>query len=555
MKNLKLSTKLLGGFIVVALISGFIGYFGITKIIQINNLDIALYEVNTQPLGDIGNISTDFQRTRVNIRDIIIDSFLNKKDLSGYTKTIADLDKEIENRLKDFEKTIRSEEVRKEFENLKSGITKYDPMRSKIISLAQEGKKDEAVNAMRESLPLAQAIDKSIHELFASKIDQARKKAEANAATSSATVTLIIILTTFGTALAIFMGVFLTRSVTKPVNRIIEGLSDGSEQVASASSQVSSASQSLAEGASEQAAGLEETSSSIEEMASMTKQNAGNANQANTVMTEASQVVNEANRAMVELTGSMKEITTASEETAKIIKTIDEIAFQTNLLALNAAVEAARAGEAGAGFAVVADEVRNLALRASDAAKNTANLIEGSVKKIKHGSDLATRTNEAFSKVASYAKKVGELVGEISAASNEQSQGVEQINKAMAEMDRVVQKNAASAEESASAAEEMNAQAEQMREFVSELVVVVEGSGNGSGNGTVSARAMPYKGGNGRHAMAIGHQPKSMAMTHKALPGPGKKEKAKIDALAALKAKQVKANQVIPMEEGDFKQF
>ena len=211
--------------------------------------------------------------------------------------------------------------------------------------------------------------------------------------------------------LAVAIGIFLTRSITKPVNRVIEGLSEGAEQVASASSQVSSASQSLAEGASEQAAGLEETSSSIEEMASMTKQNADNANQANTLMTETSQVVNEANHAMVELTGSMKEITTASEETAKIIKTIDEIAFQTNLLALNAAVEAARAGEAGAGFAVVADEVRNLAMRASDAAKNTANLIEGSVKKIKNGSDIVTKTNEAFAKVATGAKKVGELVG------------------------------------------------------------------------------------------------------------------------------------------------
>ena len=139
----------------------------------------------------------------------------------------------------------------------------------------------------------------------------------------------------------------------------------------------------------------------------------------------------------------------------------------------------------------------------------------------------------------------------------EQSQGIGQVSKAVAEMDQVVQKNAANAEESASAAEEMNGQAEQMKMYVQELVAVVGGSGNGSGNGTVSARAMPYKGGNGRHAMAVGHQPKAKAMTttHKALAAPRKKEKAKIDALAALKAKQVKANQVIPMEEGDFKQF
>jgi methyl-accepting chemotaxis protein len=176
---------------------------------------------------------------------------------------------------------------------------------------------------------------------------------------------------------------------------------------------------------------------------------------------------------MNRLTGSMREISTASEETSKIIKTIDEIAFQTNLLALNAAVEAARAGEAGAGFAVVADEVRNLAMRAAEAAKNTADLIEGTVKKVQDGSDLVNRTNEAFIQVSESSSKVGDLVGEISAASNEQAQGIEQVNTAVAEMDKVTQQNAANAEESASASEEMSAQAEQMKAIVGELVALV----------------------------------------------------------------------------------
>jgi methyl-accepting chemotaxis protein len=211
-------------------------------------------------------------------------------------------------------------------------------------------------------------------------------------------------------------------------------------------------------------------------MASMTRQNADHADQANHLMIETGQVVEEANSAMKELTQSMTEITQASEETGKIIKTIDEIAFQTNLLALNAAVEAARAGEAGAGFAVVADEVRNLAMRASDAAKNTANLIEGSVKRIKSGSEIVARTNDAFVKVATGAKKVSELVGEIAAASREQAQGIEQINKAVTEMDKVVQKNASSAEESASAAKEMNAEADTMKGFVNELASLVGSS-------------------------------------------------------------------------------
>jgi len=173
----------------------------------------------------------------------------------------------------------------------------------------------------------------------------------------------------------------------------------------------------------------------------------------------------------------MDEISKASDETSKIIKTIDEIAFQTNLLALNAAVEAARAGEAGAGFAVVADEVRNLAMRAADAAKNTAELIEGTVKKVGDGTNLVNTTNEAFGKVAVSASKVGELVAEIASASNEQSQGISQVNTAVTEMDKVVQQNAANAEESASASEEMNAQAEQMKSMVNELGELVGGEG------------------------------------------------------------------------------
>jgi methyl-accepting chemotaxis protein len=193
------------------------------------------------------------------------------------------------------------------------------------------------------------------------------------------------------------------------------------------------------------------------------------------LMKDSRQMVEQANGSMTKLTESMDDISKASDETSKIIKTIDEIAFQTNLLALNAAVEAARAGEAGAGFAVVANEVRNLAMRAADAARNTSALIEGTVKKVKEGSELVGRTNEAFSEVSSSAAKVADLVSEIAAASTEQAQGIDQINKAVAEMDKVTQQNAANAEESASASEEMNAQAEQMKGVAAELLAIVGG--------------------------------------------------------------------------------
>jgi methyl-accepting chemotaxis protein len=355
---------------------------------------------------------------------------------------------------------------------------------------------------------------------------------DAVAALSNASMIMI-----FGLIAALVIGVlaafFITRSITKPVNLIIDGLNEGSAQVASASGQVSSASQSMAEGASQQAASIEETSSSMEEMASMTKNNAENASTADGLMKEANHVVSTANDSMGRLTQSMAEISKASEETSKIIKTIDEIAFQTNLLALNAAVEAARAGEAGAGFAVVADEVRNLAMRAADAAKNTAQLIEGTVKKVNDGSQLVSATNEAFTKVARSSAKVGDLIGEISAASREQSSGIDQVNIAITEMDKVVQQNAANAEESASASEEMNAQAEQLREYVDDLVVLVTGRRDQASAGPVRQQ---------RSARTLGASHPKKAAPRRHLPD--------------RKTSEVRPDQMIPFDDDeDFKNF
>ncbi len=340
---------------------------------------------------------------------------------------------------------------------------------------------------------------------------------------------LSIIAALLGVALAMGLGLLISRGINRSLTRIIQGLSEGADQVASASSQVSSSSQSLAEGASEQAASIEETSASLEEISSMTKKNASNAQEADGLMKGAGKVVKEANQSMQQVTTSMDEISKASQETQKVIKAIDEIAFQTNLLALNAAVEAARAGEAGAGFAVVADEVRNLALRAADAAKNTAGLIEGTVKKVTDGTELVNRTNEAFKKVAESASKVGELVSEIAAASNEQAQGVEEVNKAVTEMDKVTQQNAANAEESASASEEMSAQAEQMNEYVAELVGMVGGSSASGHTRPVKRTMRKAAGKTGQGRM-------------KALAAPGKKKK------------EPDPEDIIPLDD-DFKDF
>lgn len=287
---------------------------------------------------------------------------------------------------------------------------------------------------------------------------------------------------------------FVIVNLNGTLRRIISSLNHGAHKVASASDEVTAASQSLAEGASENAAALEETSSSLEEISSMTKQNADNAEQANSLMKETRSTVTLAGDSMKKMTQSMDEISFSGQEIKKIIKTIDEIAFQTNLLALNAAVEAARAGEAGAGFAVVADEVRNLAVRAAEAAKNTADLIEDTIKKISQGTNLVKQTDEAFDQVVINANKSAELVGEIAAASSEQAQGIDQINKTMSQMDMVTQKNAANAEESAGASEELNTQAESIKDVVAELVELVgEASENGVPAQTSAISAQIHK--------------------------------------------------------------
>ncbi|MBC2604547.1 methyl-accepting chemotaxis protein [Pelagicoccus albus] len=271
---------------------------------------------------------------------------------------------------------------------------------------------------------------------------------------------------------------FIANRISVPLHRVIERLQARSDQIAHASAQIASAGKSLADGASSQAASIEETAASLEEINSMTRRNANSAQRADTLMKNSQAKVEQAEQSMGELNDAMNAILGSSEETSKIVKTIDEIAFQTNLLALNAAVEAARAGEAGSGFAVVADEVRALATRAAASARSTSELIEKTLSNVTLGSNLVQGAKSSIYELVDSSTQATAMVSEIASASSEQATGIAQVGEAISQIESVTQQNTASAEESASAASELDIQSEGVQEVVRELVVLVRSKGS-----------------------------------------------------------------------------
>jgi methyl-accepting chemotaxis protein len=329
----------------------------------------------------------------------------------------------------------------------------------------------------------------SVVEAFKQSSDESQKNMDM---LQSASLTVILGLVSMVVAGAL-LAFFITRGIVRALMRTVTDLASCSDETASAALQVAGGAQSLADGTSKTAAALEETSASLEEMGSMVRQTAASSSSAATLANEGRQAGERGSQAMVELAKAIQDIKSNADQTAKIVKTIDEIAFQTNLLALNAAVEAARAGDAGKGFAVVAEEVRNLAQRAGEAARNTSTLIENSVKAADNGVILAKGVSEIVSQSTTASRKINDLVAEIAASTKEVAQGIEQVSIAVRQMDQVTQGNAASAEENSAVGEELSAQSQMLNGLVSGLDVMVRGMSAERPSPAAHAHARPVK--------------------------------------------------------------
>lgn len=436
-KNIKLSLKLGLGFAAILIM--------VLILLVINFSSMKSMELRLENIVEQNVYKTKLSNDMIDAANEIAIRMRNVVLLEDFTAK-QEQQKEIERQRviynkasEELEKIVADNKETQIRANIKQTASLSTQLTNKVISLGLQNKVKEATELLvKEAAPANDNVRKEMEKyvVYQNERNQIDKEEASLAYKRGYNITIAIGICSF--VIGVLIAVFLTRGITKPVEQIIQELTSSANQVAAASGQLAASSEQLAEGSSEQAASIQETSASLEETASAVKQNTENTRQAAQLSSEAKESADKGYEEMKDMMEAMVEIKTSSDQISKIIKVIDEIAFQTNILALNAAIEAARAGDAGMGFAVVADEVRKLAQRSAQAAKGTAVIIESNIELSQKGVASAKKVNESLREISIQIKKIHQLMDEIVHASKEQTQGIMQINKAIAQMNQVI---------------------------------------------------------------------------------------------------------------------